>query len=115
MTNKHHARKTTLDGIVFDSALEARRYSQLKLLLMNGDITDLELQPKYPIVITSLKTGEQKQVARYTADFRYYDRAAGVTVVEDTKGVMTEAATLRIKIVQALYDVEIVLVRKEDV
>jgi hypothetical protein len=113
--SKLHARKTTLDGIVFASALEAKRYSQLKLLLMNGDIADLELQPKYPLVITSLKTGEQKQVGRYTADFRYYDRAKGEQIVEDTKGLMTEAAALRIKIAQALYDVEIVLVRKEDV
>jgi hypothetical protein len=113
--NKLHARKTTLDGIFFASALEAKRYSQLKLLLMNGDIADLELQPKYPLVITSLKTGEQKQVARYSADFQYYDRTKGAQVVEDVKGVMTEAAALRIKIVQALYDIEIVLVRKEDI
>jgi hypothetical protein len=113
--NKLHARSITIDGITFRSLLEGRRYSQLKLLLANGDITDLELQPKYPLIITSLVTGKTKKVGNFHADFKYYDTLLKVWIVEDTKGVMTEAAALRIKIAQALYDIEIVIVRKEDV
>ena len=30
--NKYHAKKTTVDGIEFDSKLEANRYCELKLL-----------------------------------------------------------------------------------
>jgi len=115
MSNKLHARMVTIDGIKFRSALEAKRYSQLKILLQNGDITDLELQPEYPIIITSLKTGETKKVGKYHADFRYHDVLLDETIVEDVKGMMTEAAALRIKIVKVMYDIEIVLVRKEDI
>ena len=99
--NKFHAKSITIDNITFRSLLEGRRYSQLKLLLANGDIRDLELQPKYPLIITSLVTGETKRVGVYRADFKYYDTLEKVWVVEDTKGFMTEAAALRIKIVQA--------------
>ena len=113
--NKLHARTTILDGIKFRSALEAKRYSQLKMLLSNGDIKNLELQPKYEIIITNLKGDEKKKIGHYHADFRYYDIVLGETVVEDVKGYMTEAAALRIKIVQVLYGIEIILVRKDDI
>jgi hypothetical protein len=49
--NKYHARKTELDGYIFDSKAEARRYSELKLLEVAGKISNLQLQPKYPIVV----------------------------------------------------------------
>ncbi len=115
MNNKLHARITTIDGIKFRSGVEARRYQQLRLLLVNGDIKDLELQPEFPLIITNLKDGTTKQVGKYHADFRYYDTAKGQIIVEDVKGMMTEAAALRIKIVQVMYGIEVLLVTKNDI
>jgi hypothetical protein len=115
MRNKLNARATTIDGIYFPSTLEAKRYTQLKLLLASGDISDLELHPQFNIIITSLiYPDERKQVAKYHADFKYFDKAKDSVVIEDVKGRMTEAAALRIKIVEALYGIEIVIVTKKD-
>ena len=45
--NKYSNKKVTIDGFKFDSKKEAKRYSELKLLLRANKITDLILQPKY--------------------------------------------------------------------
>ena len=42
--SKYNARKTEIDGIKFDSAKEAARYAELKLLRDAGKIKDLQLQ-----------------------------------------------------------------------
>lgn len=43
--NKYHNVKTKVGNITFDSKLEAKRYTELKLLEKNGLIKDLVLQP----------------------------------------------------------------------
>ena len=42
--------KYSMDGFTFDSKAEARRYSELKILLRAGKIRDLELQKEYELV-----------------------------------------------------------------
>jgi hypothetical protein len=79
--NKYGAKKTHLDGHTFDSLAEARRYSVLKLRQQAGEITNLELQPAFPLHAP----GGQK-VGLYKADFRYTDTTTGQVVVEDVKG-----------------------------
>ena len=46
-SSKYNAVKTEVDGVVFDSKLEAKRYSELKMLLRSGIISELELQKKF--------------------------------------------------------------------
>jgi predicted nuclease of restriction endonuclease-like RecB superfamily len=75
--HKYSARPTIVDGIKFASAKEARRYGELKLLQMAGKISQLELQPRYKLVIEET----------YVADFRYLEN--GKTVIEDVKGFLT--------------------------
>jgi hypothetical protein len=75
--HKYSARPTIVDGIKFASAKEARRYGELKLLQMAGKISQLELQPRYKLVIEE----------SYVADFRYLEN--GKTVIEDVKGFLT--------------------------
>jgi hypothetical protein len=98
--SKYHARATTVDGIRFASAAEARRYSELILLQSAGEITDLELQPHYKCVVNG------QNVATYIADFRYIEH--GKVIVEDVKGVRTPVYRLKKKLVEALYGIEIV-------
>jgi hypothetical protein len=64
------APRTPVDGIMFDSAKEARRYQQLRLEERAGHITDLKLQVPFPITATR-PNGERVVVAKYIADFTY--------------------------------------------
>jgi hypothetical protein len=65
--SKYAAIPTIVDGIRFASKKEARRYTELKLLERAGEITCLELQPKFPCVVNG------KKVCTYIADFAYLD------------------------------------------
>ena len=93
--HKYNARPTIVDGITFASAKEARRYGELKLLQMAGKISQLQLQPRYKLVIEET----------YIADFRYLEN--GETVVEDVKGVLTAAYKRKRKAMKKQYGVTI--------
>ena len=98
MSNKYNAKKTSVDGITFDSKAEARRYQELKLLERGGVIRNLELQPKYELMPAFVDvTGKKQRAMHYVADFRYVDER-GVTVVEDVKGVETAVFKLKRKL-----------------
>ncbi|CAB4157578.1 Protein of unknown function DUF1064 [uncultured Caudovirales phage] len=92
--------KTVADGIVFDSQKEARRYGELKLLQRAGEITCLELQPKFPIVINGVK------VCTYVADFGYVDHT-GSALLEDCKGFKTREYIIKRKLMKAVYGIDI--------
>ena len=96
---KFNARRTELDGIVFDSKKEAARYGDLKLLAKAGKITDLALQVEYPMIVNGHK------VCSYRADFRYMEN--GKTVVEDTKGFKNPIYSLKKKLLFACYGIRI--------
>lgn len=95
--SKYRARKTEIDGIVFDSAKEARRYLDLKLLERCGEIKGLELQVRYELLP---KNGRERAV-HYVADFRYEEH--GKLVVEDVKGVRTREYILKRKMFKYRY------------
>lgn len=97
--NKYNAKRTFFDGIWFDSKKEAHRYQQLKLMLRAGKISDLELQPRYDIVVNGEK------ICYYKADFRYIEN--GELVVEDVKGMQTSVYKLKKKLVKACHGIEI--------
>lgn len=100
--NKFGAIKTTIDGITFDSKAEGRRYSHLKLLERAGEIADIELQPRFDLIINGKKCGF------YKADFGYRLCANDERVVEDVKGVATPVFRLKKKLVAALYGVNVI-------
>lgn len=70
----------------FDSAKEAKRYAELKLMERAGLIRDLKCQVRYEIVPKQFKNGHKMQRADYIADFVYTDAGTGRQVVEDVKG-----------------------------
>jgi len=96
---KYGNRKTVVDGITFDSAAEARRYGELKILESAGEITELILQPRYDVEIN------QRKVCTYVADFFYLKD--GVAVIEDTKGFKTPVYRLKKRLVEAFFDMKI--------
>lgn len=100
--NKYNAKKTIVDGIKFPSKREAARYKVLKALERGGQIADLRMQVKYPLVVNGVKIG------RYTSDFEYEEN--GQHVVEDVKSPATKKARdyrLRKLLMLALHGVAI--------
>ncbi|WP_395454709.1 DUF1064 domain-containing protein [Azospirillum melinis] len=97
--NKYGAKRAEVDGIVFDSAAEARRWSVLKLEERAGLISGLERQVPYAITING------EHIAKWIADFRYV--RDGQTVCEDVKGVRTPVYRLKAKLVQAIHGIRI--------
>ena len=104
MTTKYHNRKTEHQGIRFDSQKKANRYRDLLLLERAGEIENLELQPRYDLVVNGHKIGF------YRADFRYEVVTTSTMMVEDVKSPATKTAVYRLKkkLVKALYGVEII-------
>jgi Protein of unknown function (DUF1064) len=98
--NKFHARKVVLDTVTFDSVRESRRYQELRFLERAGEISQLELQPRFNIVVNNVAVGF------YKADFRYLDRD-GQSHTEDAKGVRTAVYKLKKRIIEAMYGITI--------
>ncbi len=75
--SKYHATKTEVDGITFDSQLEANRYCELKLLYKAGEISQLRLQPEFVLIPAFRKNGKSYRKTVYRADFMYFDKKTG--------------------------------------
>jgi hypothetical protein len=113
MRNKFNARKIEVDGIVFDSKRESRRYQQLKALEQAGEISDLELQKPFELIpnicepdtvgarggVKKGKVIQRKTV--YIADFVY--KRDGKTIVEDAKGCRYGAAYQVFKLKKKIF------------
>lgn len=92
MANKNNARKVTIDGIVFDSKKEGRRYEQLKLQEESGEISDLQYHVKFPLIPKQKRSdGTTERAVFYIADFVYEKQ--GEKVVEDAKGYRNPSAS----------------------
>jgi len=98
---KYGAVPTTVDGLRFHSAKEARRYSELRLLERAGQIRGLECQPRFPLAVAGATIGV------YIADFRYGEVATGQDCVEDVKGVRTPLYRWKKRHVAAQYGIQI--------
>lgn len=101
--SKYNARKITIDGITFDSLKEAARYKELKLLERAGEITDLELQPKFILLDGFYYGGKKEREISYVADFKYYDKAKSKIIVEDVKGFKTDVYKIKRKLFLSQY------------
>lgn len=86
--SKYNNKKTTIDGIQFDSQKEAEYYCQLKLLKKAGEIRDFGLQPRYELQPTFKKNGTTHRSITYVADF-IIDNNDGTTDVVDVKSSKT--------------------------
>ena len=118
-SNKYNNRKIEINGIRFDSRKEAKRYVQLMHAMRVGAIRDLRLQVDFTIqeAYTDCQ-GKRIRAIRYRADFAYnltgllpfgisaedrdvwsrYIMAGTETVIEDVKGVKTQAYKLKEKL-----------------
>lgn len=97
--HKYNARATELNGYKFDSISEANRFKELALLESAGKIRGLQIHPCFELqpAFTD-RTGRKQRAVRYEADFMYFDIEAGQTVVEDVKGMETQAWLIKRKL-----------------
>ena len=111
--SKYHSKKTVVDGIVFDSLKEARRYGVLKALEKTGEIQGLRRQVEFLLIpeqrepdtvgvrggVHRGKLLERKVV--YIADFTYFK--GDEYIVEDVKGMRTQDYILKRKLLLHIY------------
>ena len=128
MQIKYGARKTVVDGIMFDSNKEAQRYRELKLLEKAGKIADLQLQVPFELIPAQYEAtdviytkgankGKPKRgklierAVTYYADFLYVEieqfpdiRTVSVRLfVEDVKGCRTKDYIIKRKLFRWRY------------
>jgi hypothetical protein len=121
--NKYHAKKSKIDGILFDSHAEAMRYAELKLMKQAGIVKNIECQPVFELQrayrrcpackgrwgiiheeqlsvnvcpICKTKTPLTRSIV-YRADFRI-TYADGHQEIEDVKGMETALFKLKRKL-----------------
>ena len=121
-----NVRKPVHDGIRFDSKREFLRYMDLTILEKAGEISDLKVHPKYPIIIGGVEIRiyseryhKNGRLMIYEADFSYFewtevsiDRPHGTTtarkaerVIEDVKmqsGFRTEVYKIKRALMRAM-------------
>lgn len=104
--NKYQNKKTEVNGIVFDSKKEAKRYSELCLLEQAGEISDLRLQVKFELIPSQRINGKVvERKVDYIADFVYLRN--GFKVVEDTKGIRTKDYIIKRKLMLWVHGIKI--------
>lgn len=110
--NKYSAEATVLNGLKFASKREAARYQELLMLQSAGEIANLTVQPVYPLQNDHISVKYPNgRVAKYTADFEYWQDSELVTEDVKSKPTMTEAAKLRMAVFAAIYGREVRVVQ----
>ena len=103
--SKYHAKKTVVDGIEFDSAKEAKRFTKLRDMERAGKIQHLRLQVPFELVPSFECDGVKYREMRYVADFVYV--RDGKVVVEDCKGFKTPEYKMRKKLMAYVNHINI--------
>ena len=113
--NKYNSQKITVDGEVFDSKKEYRRYLELQLLEKSGVIRDLHRQVTFDLIPEAREPDRYgprggfyrgKVIERgvsYIADFTYYTvlpSGEEEFVVEDCKGMRTDDYKIKRKLIR---------------
>ena len=88
-----------MDGIVFHSAAEANRYTELKWQEQTGYISDLQRQ--VPFVLGKSITSNRD--LRLVMDFTYTDTQTGERIAEDKKGYFLPEAKVKLAWWNQLY------------
>lgn len=99
--------KRQADGITFDSDKEYRRYADLRLMERVGEISDLQVHPRFRLCV------EGSVVCQFWPDFIYV--RGGEVVVEDVKGrtgggVQWQHFRLKAKLFEAITGIAVEVV-----
>ena len=110
--HKYGAKPQVVDNVKFASKRESLYYLQLKALQKTGRITDLELQPRFPMPPEGMwaTVKGQKELVKvkpgtictWIADFKYKTRE-GKTVIVDVKGMRLPMYKLKRRLFDYFY------------
>lgn len=115
--NKYHNKIVKAGDESFDSRKEYSRWIELKILEDAGVIRNLQRQVKYVLIPAQREPESINQRGRqipgkvierevsYYADFVYEQN--GETIVEDTKGIRTDAYVIKRKLLLQRYGIRI--------
>ena len=92
--SKYNARKTIVDGITFDSLLEATAYRYFKY---SDRYCILDLQPRFELQESFKHGGMTYRKIEYVADFLIHDSKTQRTIVVDAKGMETPVFKIKLK------------------
>lgn len=116
---KYGNTKVMVDGMIFDSKREAKRWGELKLQEKAGLIGDLERQVRFELIPAQREPDRRgpkgglikgkliERKTEYVADFVYVDLESGEKVVEDTKGLRTADYVIKRKLMLYVYGIRI--------
>ena len=99
--------KVKTDDGKFDSKKELARFRQLQMMEKAGAITGLKRQVPFELVPAVKLNGKQKPAMKYVADFVYDEM--GKTVVEDSKGMITDVFRIKQHLMKHVHGIEIIL------
>ena len=99
--SKYNAKKTNIDGVTFDSKMEAREYGTLKMRKLAGEIKHFDLHP-----VVTLPGNIQ-----WRLDFMVYYPNGKIEAV-DVKGFETQAFKLKLKLFNSTHPLAPLVVRK---
>ena len=117
MVSKYRSTKVVIDGIVFHSKKEGKRWRELRAMEDAGEISDLVRQVKYVLIPAAhepdqigprggVKKGKLiERECSYIADFGYVRN--GEWIVEDTKGMRTPDYIIKRKLMLRVYGIRI--------
>lgn len=110
--NKYRNKKTTIDGITFDSKAEAAYYQHLKFKQKTGEVNSFEMQVSYTLLdkFAHPATGKTVRAITYKPDF-VVTYKNGSRAVLDVKGVQTTVFKLKAKLFMQRYNLPLVLVK----
>ena len=103
---KYHNKKVEIDGHKFDSRHEAEIYLYLKQQEQDGNISQLKLQVPFILQDKFKINGRTVREIKYLADFTFTN-SEGQLEVWDAKGYKTDVYSLKKKLFEYRYGVEI--------
>ncbi|MEN9868225.1 MAG: hypothetical protein RL748_3815 [Pseudomonadota bacterium] len=106
--SKYRNQRVMWNGMAFDSQAEYERYQQLLLLLLQAKhISNLMRQVSFELAPSVVIDGKPKRALRYVADFQYIEVASGKTIVEDVKGMLTQAYIIKRHLMMSVHGITI--------
>ena len=112
------ARKAQFNGHTFDSGAEATYYQRLLAMEQAGEITGLEVHPRWELAPGVRIAGERRKrpAMHYTADFAYTDTDGCLHVVDvkPANGHMTAAFRMRQHLMRTVHGIDVEIVRTEN-
>lgn len=103
--SKHGNVHTKIGGEKYDSKREATRHLRLELEQRAGRIANLRRQVPFVLAPKAVVGGKPKRSLIYRADFVY--ERDGKTVVEDSKGHLTEVYKIKRHLMKTVHGIDI--------